>query len=112
MRALDVALDFARRYGSRITVLHVHTPGVDVEAVRKAIERKVKDVGVEVEIKFREYSPQSSSVANEIISEIVEGGYDLVVLGARGSTPNEDLMIGSVALSVAINSATSVMIIR
>jgi nucleotide-binding universal stress UspA family protein len=112
MRALEIALDFARRYGSRVAVLHVHAPGANVAAVREAIERQVKDKGVEVEIKFREYNPQTSSVANEIITEIVEGGYDLVVLGARGSTPNEDLMIGSVALSVAINSATSVMIIR
>ncbi len=112
LRALDVALDFARRYGSKVAVLHVHAPGANTAAVREAVERKVRDRGVDVEIKFREYNPQTSSVANEIISEIIEGGYDLVVLGARGNTPNEDLMIGSVALSVTINSATSVMIVR
>ncbi|ABM80786.1 universal stress protein [Hyperthermus butylicus] len=112
MRALEVALDFARRYGSKVSVLHVHAPGADTKAIREAIEKRVRDKGVAVDIKFKEYNPQTSSVANEIISEIIEGGYDLVVLGARGNTANEDLMIGSVALSITINSATSVMIIR
>ena len=112
LRALDVALDFARRYGSRVTVLHIHAPGDDASPVVNAIRRRIEASGLNVVVKTREYKPQASSVASEILSEIIEGGYDLVILGARGNTANEDLMIGSVALSVVINSATSVMVVR
>ncbi|BES82101.1 universal stress protein [Pyrodictium abyssi] len=112
LRALDVALDFARRYGSRITVLHVHAPGEDASSITSAIRKRIEASGLNVVVKTREYKPRATSVASEILSEIIEGGYDLVILGARGSTANEDLMIGSVALSVVVNSATSVMVVR
>ena len=112
LRALDVALDFAQRYGSKVTALHVAGVGADVDALRKRVEEKAGEKGVPVEFKVRVFNPQTSSVANEIVSEIIEGGYDLVILGARGSTTNEELMIGSTALSVVVNGATSVMIVR
>ncbi len=111
-RALDVALDFAQRYGSRVTVLHVAASGVDLDALKKRVEEKASEKGLDVEFKVRVFSGPTSSVSNEIINEIVEGGYDLVILGARGSTANEELLIGSTALSVVVNGAVSVMIIR
>jgi len=112
LRALDVALDFAQRYGSKVTALYVYNSKEDPERVRKAIEQHIQRRGVKVDIRLRSYESSTSSVANEIISEIIEGGYDLVILGARGNTANEDLIIGSVALSVVVNSAISVMIVR
>jgi len=113
MRALEVALDFAQRYGSRISVVHVApAASADTEALRGRVKRKALEKGVDVDFKVRVYNVQASSVANEIINEIVEGGYDLVILGARGSTVNEEILIGSVALSVAVNAATSIMIVR
>ncbi|ALL01715.1 universal stress protein [Pyrodictium delaneyi] len=112
LRALDIALDFAQRYGSRVTVLHVHAPGEDPKPIENAIRKRIEGRGLNVTIKTREYKPHASSIASEILSEVVEGGYDLIVLGARGSTANEDLMIGSVALSIVVNSATSVMVVR
>jgi len=111
-RALDVALDFAQRYGSRVTALHVAGVGVDVDSLRRRVMDKAGEKGVAVEFKVRVFSPQTSSVSNEIINEIIEGGYDLVILGARGSTANEELLIGSTALSVVVNGAVSVLIIR
>jgi nucleotide-binding universal stress UspA family protein len=111
-RALDIALDFAQRYGSKITALYVHSRNDDPSKVEEAIKKHIEKKGVKVEIKTRSYEPSISSVANEIISEIIEGGYDLVILGARGNTANEDLIIGSVALSVVVNSAVSVMLVR
>ena len=112
LRALDVALDFAQRYGSKVTALYVYNSKEDPEGVKKAIEQHIRRRGVKVDIKLITYEHSASSLANEIISEMIEGGYDLVVLGARGNTANEDLIIGSIALSVVVNSAISVMIIR
>ncbi len=112
MRALDVALDFAQRYGSRVTVVHVTQEPSNVNVLRDKVLERATRKGVEVGFKTRVYSPPSSSVANEIIEEIIEGGYDLVIMGARGSTINEEILVGSTALSVMVNSAVSVMIIR
>jgi len=112
LRALDVALDFAQRYGSRITVLHVAGAGADVEALRKRVREKAQEKGVDVEFKVRVFNPQVSSIPNEIITEIISGGYDLVILGARGTTTNEDIILGSTVLSVIVNSVVSFMVIR
>ncbi len=111
LRALNVALDFAQRYGSRVTVLHVAAGG-DIEALKRTIEQRAQEKGVDIDFKVRVFNPQISSIANEILSEIISGGYDLVIMGARGSTTNEDVILGSTALSVVVNSASSVMIIR
>jgi len=112
LRALDVALDFAQRYGSRVTVLHVATGSADVESLKKTVERRAQEKGVDIDFRVRVFNPQISSVANEILAEIISGGYDLVIMGARGSTTNEDIILGSTALSIVVNSASSIMVIR
>ena len=112
LRALDLAIDFARRYGSKITILYVSEPNIDVSKIKKTVEERITPYGIQWEFKVKHYSPSTSSIANEIIQEIISEGYDLVILGARGNTINEELVIGSVALSVTINTTTSVMIIR
>ena len=112
LRALSVALDFAQRYGSRVTVLHVAAGSTDIDALRKTVEEKAQEKGVDVEFRVRVFNPQVSSIANEILNEIIGGGYDLVIMGARGSTTNEDIILGSTVLSVMVNSAVSVMVIR
>ena len=111
-RALEVALDFAKRYGSKVTVLHVAEGGIDTSKIRSSVEERARKAGLSVEFKVRRYSPATSSVANEIVQEVVEGGYDLVVMGARGSTANEDLLVGSTVLAVLVNAPTSIMVVR
>ncbi len=112
LRALDVAVDFAQRYGSKLTVLYVVEQGVDVSSIRSMVEKRLAGKHINYEFKARQFSPTTSSVANEIIQEVVEGGYDLVVMGARGNTVNEELMIGSTALSILVNAPASVMVVR
>ncbi len=112
LRALDVAIDFARRYGSKIIVLYVAEPDVDPSKIRELVEKRIGKHGVEWSFKVRQCTPTVSSIANEIIQEVIENGYDLVIMGARGNTANEELLIGSTALSVTINTSASIMIIR
>ncbi len=111
LRALEIAIDFARRYGSKIVVLHVRESD-STDNIWKIVDEKAQEKNIKIEKKEKPYSPHVSSVSNEIINEIVEGGYDLVILGARGNTANEEILLGSTALAVAVNSAISVMIIR
>lgn len=114
LRALDVAVDFAKRYGSRVVVVTSYVKGQE-EFAKVALERarsRCSDAGIPISFKSIEVDPHNSSVPNSIVKEAAEGGYDLVIMGARGLTVSEDVQVGSVAMSVIINSPVSVLVIR
>ncbi len=112
LRALELALDLARRYGSRITVLHVKPIGASEKQVLDKVKERIENKGIPVSIKVREINPVKESIAKKILDELAEESYDIVVLGARGLTVSEELNIGSTALTVAINSTTTTIIVR
>ena len=114
LRALDFALDLARRYGSRITVVYVSFMGSSKtkEDPLKKAEERVKNAGIHTEYKLIEVNPSESSISKAILDEVINGGYDMVVMGARGKTVSEDLNLGSVALAVTINASSTVVIVR
>ena len=112
LRALELALDLARRYGSRITVLHVKPTGASEKQVLDKVKERIENKGIPVSIKVREINPVKESIAKKILDELAEESYDIVVLGARGLTVSEELNIGSTALTVAINSTTTTIIVR
>lgn len=114
LRALDFALDLARRYGSRITVIHVvftNAPRAGEDPLKKAEER-VRNTGVHTEFKLIEINPNESSISKAILDEVINGGYDMVVMGARGKTISEELNLGSVALAITINAPSTIVIVR
>ena len=113
MRALDIAIDFAKRYGSKITALIVDDGSLEnVGEVSKKVEEKSRKAGVVVRVKVKKLDPLTHSTASNIIEESIEEDYDLIIVSARGRTTNPDLMLGSVALSTIINTPTSVLLIR
>jgi len=109
-RALELALDFAMRYGSQITVIHACDTCNETEISEK-IKRRVND-RAEYELKILKYSSKESSAANEILKYLSENTYDAVIMGARGLSINSELNIGSVAMSVALNATTTVILVR
>jgi len=111
MKALDVALDFAKRYGSRVTALIVDDGSINVEEVRKKVEGKARSAGVKVEVKVIGKG-DGCSVSSKIVKESLEGDYDLIIIAARGRTQVEDILIGSTALSTIVNTTISVLLIR
>ncbi|MEO3993568.1 MAG: universal stress protein [Desulfurococcaceae archaeon TW002] len=112
-KALEVGLDFASRYGSKIRVLIVEDSSIpDVNEVKKKVTDISSKRGISIEIKIKKPNYPDTSVATAIVEELFEEHYDLVILTARGRTLNPDLVIGSVALSVLINSNTSIFLIR
>jgi nucleotide-binding universal stress UspA family protein len=112
LKALDIALDFAKRYGSKLTALIVNDKTINVEEVSGEISGRARKSGVEVVLKIKEVRNPNESVVSKVLEEISEGSYDLVILGARGRTLSEDLLIGSTALSVIINSPISCLVVR
>ncbi len=114
-KALDIAVDFAKRYGSKVTVLIVDDGSLqDIDKILQTIEEKIRKAGILAKVKTLRLNTETevSSVASKIAEEIVNGGYDLVIMSARGRTANPEIIIGSVALSVTVNSPVSVLLIR
>lgn len=102
-KAEDVALQMARQFNARVVGLYVLDPflkkftheiyAVNREACREhldkhlqqegeqalqALQEKSAAAGVQVETKMRSGPPEE-----EILAEIQEGGYDLLVMGAK-----------------------------
>lgn len=112
-KALEVGLDFASRYGSKLTVLVVENPSTpNVDEIKRKVSEAAGKRGVSVEVKVKKPNYPDSSVATTIVEELLEEHYDLVLITARGRTLNPDLSLGSVALSIIVNSNTSVFLIR
>ncbi len=114
-KALDIAIDFAKRYGSKITAIVVNDGFFqDISKISQTIKNKMMKAGILVEVKILRLDNEKaiSSVASKIAEEIVNGGYDLVIMSARGRTANPEIIIGSVALSTVVNSPVSVLLIR
>ncbi len=112
LKALDVSLDFAKRYGSKLTALVVNDKSLSVDEIAEEVRSRARKAGVEVNVKVKDIRNSSESVVSKILEELSEGSYDLVVIGARGRTISEQILIGSTALSVIINSPISCMVVR
>jgi nucleotide-binding universal stress UspA family protein len=114
MMALEFALDMAIRYGSKVTVVHAYCEG-DEQAfneVRGKVKERASKYNANVDVKPLIYDPLSSSAASVIVKEALEGGYDAVVMGARGKSSNEDLLLGSVALAVVMHVPSTIILVR
>ncbi|AWR97726.1 universal stress protein [Acidianus sulfidivorans JP7] len=110
MRALELATDFSLRYGSRVTLLHVCYDCSETEHLKKKISERIGDK-IEYDFKVIKMG-NDSSVANEILNVINQGTYDAVIMGARGTSVNSDINIGSTVLSVSANASITVIIVR
>uniref|UniRef100_A0A7C4D9P7 Universal stress protein n=1 Tax=Staphylothermus marinus TaxID=2280 RepID=A0A7C4D9P7_STAMA len=113
LKALDIAIDLAKHYGSRITVVYAKPKdSIESRDLFDKVKKRVEKRGVDIAFKIIEYDSNTSSVANSILNELIEGGYDLVIMGARGLTLTSELNIGSTALSLVINSPVTIMVVR
>ncbi len=115
-RAFQTAVDIASMFGSHIVVVHA----CEKERCRPDIFDRIKSYVNEerpeadqfLDYKLLRFDPDKSSVSSELIKEIVLGGYDLVVMSARGTSVNDELYMGSVAASIIMNTNTSIYIVR
>ena len=126
--AFQRALDLAKRYGARLTVLHVLPPVVNPmltntdlglpehpdenlvvslnERMQEVYGNRIPD-GVDAKLVVRD-----GHVSTEIINFIKETGADLAVVGAFGLSGMGLVLFGSVAKRIAHKAPCSVMIVR
>ncbi len=115
MKAINLAIDFAHRYGSKITAIFVlpeSSASGKIDKIKEKIMSISKDSGVDIDFKCRRIHFPESSIAKEIIDEINEGLYDAVIMGAKGLSGGEETPIGSVATAVAILAPCTVILVR
>jgi nucleotide-binding universal stress UspA family protein len=129
VHALEKAVQIAKKFDGKITLIHVH-PGHPivipapvaylaafpklVEAAREAganiladAETKAKAEGVQVETLLRE-----GHAVGEILETCREGEIDLIVLGARGLSTIKEILLGSVSHGVTSHAPCPVLVVR
>jgi nucleotide-binding universal stress UspA family protein len=127
-RALEIATDLARRYGSSITVLGVaplvpmyigsteawvptEVPDTEIEHYRKLVDTTVARVkaagiggvtGVCLE----------GVIVDEIVGYLEQNPADLLVMGSRGLSAGRRLLLGSVSDAIVHHAKCPVLVVR
>lgn len=110
-QAIDIAMELSINYGSKLTFLYVASSEKDpgVEKVREMLSQRLKDV--EYELKVRTIS-EGETVASEILKELSENHYDLVIMSSRGYYGVAALVYESTSIAVTLAANTSVLLLR
>jgi len=114
-KAVNIAMDFAQRYGSRLTFMFICSSNDDeklADKVLEAIKNKAEELGVKADYKKVKIDTTVSSIATQIVMEAREGLYSAIILGAKGRTDYEEATIGSIALTVTTLAPCTVLVVR
>ena len=121
-QALPVAIEVAKRFEGEVFVLHVHeegygrastnpleTAGEAARLVADAV-KAVRDAGVTARGHVGDL--YGEHVANGIVKTARAQGCDLIVMGSRGLSGAQSLMLGSVTQKVMHLAHTAVLVVR
>jgi nucleotide-binding universal stress UspA family protein len=115
-RALDFAIEFARRFEASLHVVHVSDAETDAtdEILARAREQLAEagiddepEVSTNVDLAFR----PAEQVGKDILELVEERGYDHVVMGHHGGSTVERAMLGSAAHTVVEEETVPVTIV-
>lgn len=126
--ALLYAAAFAKTFDARITALHVapdlslalyeDSPVIQQELIRrmdaskKDAQAKLQSSGKKKGISFRKIVVTEGSAAKKIIETVEKEKVDLIVMGKRGQSFVEKILIGSVANHVLRHSPVPVLVTK
>lgn len=122
-RALEEGIDLARSVGGRLTLITVATrPVIWPSAYQAAVsDEELEDTAQALVDEAAEKVPDGISTATlvrlgrpaeEIVRRANEGGYDLIVMGARGRGAATSILLGSVSHGVLNQSPGAVLIVH
>lgn len=138
-RALDYAVELARKFDSTITLMHVYsgvlpiipaadalssstgTPPVPASVVVRITEEAEKSGNRVLEeaeniVKKRRISVdkvlKEGDVVKEIVAEAQKGGFNLIVVGHRGMSKLGELLLGSISEGVSHKAPCPVLIVK
>jgi nucleotide-binding universal stress UspA family protein len=120
-QALPAAIEVATKFNSEIIVLHVsehdrgravvyslETPAGATALVGDAVKR-LRDRGLDAKGQVRDVA--AGHVAKAIVETAAANGVDLIVMGSRGLSDLQALMLGSVSHEVMHAAATPVLVV-
>jgi nucleotide-binding universal stress UspA family protein len=140
LRALEIAIQLAKKFGAKITLTHVYSvtvspvvmpepttltpPGVPVmtptevskvvEATRKA-GNNILTAG-ERKVRAQEIQVETMLVEGHTVEEITriakEGNFGLIAMGARGISRIREILLGSVSDGVIRNAPCPVLVVK
>ncbi|MDH3204130.1 MAG: universal stress protein [Nitrosopumilus sp.] len=127
-RAFKVALDIAKKYNSKITLLtclegdawhhKYYDARADFELIKK--QRKVTKTHLEKlellaeknNVSIKSQILTSKSVVNDIVNFAKSRKYDFIVIGSHGRTGFDKLLLGSVANGVSQKAKCPILIVK
>ena len=128
VRAFKAALDIAKKYDSKITILTClegdawHHKYYDSRADNELIKKqkkvtlvhiaKLEKLANRVDMKFKSQILKSTSVVKDITTYAKSRKIDLIVMGSHGRTGVDKLILGSVANGVTQKASCPVLIIK
>jgi len=140
LRALEIAIQTAKKFGGKITLIHVYSvtvrpvimpepttltpPGVPVmtptevsrvvEATRKAGANILADG--EQKVKTEEIQVETMLLEGQTVEEIAriakEGKFGLIIIGARGISRIREILLGSVSDGVIRSAPCPVLVVK
>ena len=127
-RAFKVALDMAKKYQSKITLLTClegdawHHKYYDSRADKELIKKQSKAAKKHIEklelhaeknnIAIKSQIITSKSVVNDIVTFAKSRKHDLIVIGSHGRSGFDKILLGSVANGVSQKTRCPVLIVK
>jgi len=127
-RAFKVALDLAKNYDSKVTLLtclegdawqhKFYDSRADDELIKKQKKvtqkhlEKLESLADKNKVTIKSQILKSKSVVNDIVTFAKSRKYDLIVIGSHGRTGFDKLLLGSVANGVSQKSSCPILIIK
>lgn len=128
VRAFKTALDIAKKYNSKITILTClegdawHHKFYDSRADNELIKKqkkvtlshisKLETLAKKVNITTKSQILKSTSVVKDIITYAKSRKIDLIVMGSHGRTGMDKLILGSVANGVTQKASCPILIVK
>lgn len=108
--AITFTAQLATQAGAQVTVLGVAEQSERDGPIRRAVadaSRLLQERGIEHRTKLRHGYP-----AEQILQEVEQDGYDLLVMGARGRSRLTRFLLGSVSFQVLEHTPIPLLIVR
>ncbi len=128
IRAFKTALDIAKKYNSKITVLTClegdawHHKFYDSRADNELIKKqkqvtlshiaKLESIAKKSNISLKSQILKSTSVVKDIITFSKSRKFDLIVMGSHGRTGVDKLILGSIANGITQKASCPVLIVK
>ena len=127
--ALKRAVQIAKKFDGKITLLHAyseHLVSLPKEYVRTETTSQMvevcRDVGSKIladaqaKAQTADIQVETLLTAGQPVETIVDasrnGGFDLIVIGARGLSPMKEILLGSVSHGVATHARCPILVVK